>query len=44
MSGEAQFDFTLDGDHLAMAGGHMPFDFTSGNFEEAILSLELVRQ
>jgi hypothetical protein len=43
-SGESQFDFTLDGDHLSMEGGHMPFDFTSGEFVEAILAMELVRQ
>lgn len=43
-SGQSQFDFTLNGDHLSMEGGHMPFDFTAGSFEEAILVLELARQ
>ena len=43
-TGEAQFDFTLNGDNLTMDGGHVPFDFTEGNFEEAILNLRLVRQ
>jgi len=43
-SGETQFDYTLDGDELTMTGGHMPFDFTPGVPEEAILDLILVRQ
>ena len=43
-SGESQFDFTLDGDHLTLEGGHMPFEFTPGNQEEAILNLILVKQ
>jgi hypothetical protein len=43
-NGEAQFDYVLSGDNLSMDGGHMPFDFTPGNPEEAILSLILVRQ
>lgn len=44
MSGESQFDFTLDGDQLTLEGGHMPFEFTPGNHEEAILNLILVKQ
>lgn len=44
MSGESQFDWSLDGNELTLAGGHMPFDFTPGTFEEAILNLILVRQ
>lgn len=43
-SGESQFDFTLSGDHLTLTGGHLPHDFTVGNFEEALLNLILVRQ
>jgi len=44
MSGESQFDFTLDGDELTLSGGHMPYEFTPGTPEEATLSLILVRQ
>lgn len=43
-NGESQFDFVLDVDHLTLTGGHLPFDFTVGNFEEALLNLILVRQ
>ncbi len=43
-SGQSQFDFVLNGDHLSMEGGHLSFDFTAGNFEEAVLALEFVRQ
>jgi len=43
-SGETQFEYVLDGDELTMSGGHMPFDFTPGVPEEAILDLILVRQ
>lgn len=43
MFGESQFDFVLSGDHLTMEGGHMPFEFTPGNVEEALLNLTLVR-
>ncbi len=42
--GEAQFDFVLDGDNLTLEGGHVPYDFTEGSPEEAILGLILVRQ
>lgn len=42
--GEAQFDFSLNGDNLTLDGGHVPYDFTEGNYEEAILNLILVRQ
>ena len=43
-SGESQFDFVLDGDHLTLEGGHMPFEFTAGNHEEAILNLILTKR
>jgi len=43
-SGESQFDFALAGDHLTLEGGHMPFEFTAGVHEEAILSLILTKQ
>jgi hypothetical protein len=43
-SGNSQFDYSLNGDHLTLEGGHMPFDFTVGNFEEAILEMNLTRQ
>ena len=43
-AGESQFDFVLNGDRLTLTGGHLPFDFTVGNFEEALLNLILVRQ
>jgi hypothetical protein len=43
-SGESQFDFVLDGDHLTLEGGHMPFEFTAGNHEEAILNLNLTKR
>jgi Lipocalin-like domain len=43
-SGESQFDFSLSGDRLTMTGGHVPHDFTVGNFEEALLNLILARQ
>ncbi len=43
-SGESQFDFVLNGDRLTMTGGHVPHDFTVGNFEEAVLNLILARQ
>ncbi|HSQ79334.1 MAG TPA: hypothetical protein VLN41_01960 [Candidatus Bathyarchaeia archaeon] len=42
-SGESQFDFVLDGDSLTMEGGHLPFDFTAGDFVEAILNMELTK-
>lgn len=42
--GESQFDFVLNGDRLTLTGGHVPHDFTVGNFEEAILNLTLARQ
>ena len=44
MSGESQFDWSLNGDQLTMSGGHMPFEFTPGNPEESLLSLVLVRR
>jgi hypothetical protein len=44
MSGESQFDFALDGDRLTLEGGHMPFEFTAGNQEEAILNLILTKR
>ncbi len=44
MSGESQFDFSLDGNDLTLTGGHMPFEFTVGSPEEALLNLILVRQ
>jgi hypothetical protein len=44
LNGEAQFDYALNGDNLTMEGGHVPFDFTEGDLEEAILNLILVRQ
>lgn len=44
MSGQSQFDWSLNGDELTLTGGHMPFDFTPGSPEEAILNLILVRQ
>lgn len=43
-SGESQFDFVLDGDHLTLEGGHMQHEFTPGSPEEAILNLILDRQ
>jgi hypothetical protein len=43
-SGESQFDFSLNGNQLTLTGGHTLFDFTVGNFEEAIMNLSLVRQ
>jgi hypothetical protein len=43
-SGESQFDFVLDGDELTLTGGHVPFEFTAGSPEEAILNLILVKQ
>jgi len=43
-SGESQFDFSLNGNQLTLSGGHIQFDFTVGNPEEAILNLTLVRQ
>jgi len=42
--GESQFDMSLNGDQLTLTGGHMPHVFSSGNSEEAILNLILVRQ
>jgi hypothetical protein len=42
--GESQFDMTLSTNHLTLTGGHMPFAFTPGNPEEAILNLNLVKQ
>lgn len=42
-NGEMQFDYLLNGDKLTLEGGHIPFDFTPGNSEEAILNLELTR-
>jgi hypothetical protein len=42
--GESQFDMSLSGNQLTLTGGHMPFEFTPGNPEEAILNLILVRQ
>jgi len=45
LSGESQFDWVLAAeDELTLGGGHMPFDFTPGNPEEAFLDLILVRQ
>lgn len=44
MSGESQFDWSLDDDELTLTGGHMQFDFTPGSPEEAILNLILVHQ
>ena len=44
LSGESQFDWSLNGTQLTLTGGHMPFDFTPGSPEEAILSLILVKQ
>jgi hypothetical protein len=43
-SGETQFDWSLQGNQLTLSGGHVPFDFNKGNFEEAILNMTLVRQ
>lgn len=43
-SGQSQFDFSLNGDNLTITGGHLPYAFTPGNPEEAILTLILVRQ
>ncbi len=43
-SGEAQFNMSRSGDTLTLSGGHMLFDFTPGNPEEAILNLILIRQ
>lgn len=44
LSGQSQFDWSLNGDNLTLTGGHMQFDFTPGSPEEAILNLILVRQ
>jgi hypothetical protein len=44
LNGEAQFDYSLNGDNLTMEGGHVPFAFTDDNPEEALLDLILVRQ
>ena len=44
LNGESQFDYLLDVDELRLDGGHMPFDFTAGSPEEAILSLILAKQ
>jgi hypothetical protein len=43
LSGESQFDWLLDGNTMTLTGGHMPFDFTPGSPEEAILNLILVK-
>jgi hypothetical protein len=43
LSGESQFDWSLSGNELILTGGHMPFDFTPGSFEEATLNLILVK-
>jgi hypothetical protein len=39
-----QFDMTRSGNNLTLNGGHVQFDFNSGNFEEALLNMTLVRQ
>jgi len=44
LSGESQFDWSLNGSELTLTGGHMPFEFTPGAPEEAVLKLILVRQ
>jgi hypothetical protein len=44
LNGDTQFDYVLDVDELRLDGGHMPFEFTAGNPEEAILSLILAKQ
>lgn len=41
--GESQFDMSLSGVTLMLTGGHIPFSFTPGNPEEAILNLILVK-
>lgn len=43
-NGESQFDYTLSGDNLTLDGGHLPYDFTPGSPEEALLELILHRQ
>jgi len=43
-SGESQFKWSLDGNVLTLTGGHVTFEFTPGNPEDAILNLVLVRQ
>lgn len=40
-TGKTQFDYSLSGDTMTLTGGHIPFDFTPGNFEEATLNLIL---
>ena len=44
-SGESQFDFTLNGNTLTIAGGHAEYDIDgNGVFEESVLSATLARQ
>jgi len=43
-TGQTQFDYFLNGDTMTLTGGHIPFDFTTGTFEEATLNLILTSQ
>lgn len=43
-SGQTQFDYSLNGDTMTLTGGHIPFDFTPGTFEEATLNLILTNK
>lgn len=43
-NGEMQFDMTLSGNTLTLAGGHKPFDVNDdGQLEESIMSLVLTK-
>jgi hypothetical protein len=44
MSGNQQFDMTFSGNNLTLNGANALFDFNTGNYEEAKLSMTLVRQ
>jgi uncharacterized protein YdeI (BOF family) len=43
-SGNQQFDMTFSGNNLTLNNGSAMFDFNTGNFVEARLSMTLVRQ
>jgi hypothetical protein len=43
-SGNQQFDMTFSGNNLTLNNGSAMFDFNTGNFVEAKLSMTLVRQ
>ena len=43
-SGNQQFDMTFSGNNLTLNGANALFDFNTGAYEEAKLSMTLVRQ